>query len=158
MVSVGLIWSRAFLTLRVGFGFDEKGRPKMNLIASGAVAAFRFAFLVLQREEPSNIATLEGGVPIVLSRPAVNNPGGFLQRRRRMAHGAHPFGRASRRACARFRPRLARRACGPASPRISPSASCVRWPSGMRCGSCPSPCRPCSTCRTRRPSASGTGT
>lgn len=34
----------------------------MNLIASGAVAAFRFAFLVLPREEPSNIATLEGGV------------------------------------------------------------------------------------------------
>ncbi len=61
MVSVGLIWRRAFLTLRVGFGFDEKGRPKMNLIASGAVAAFRFAFLVLPREEPSNIATLEGG-------------------------------------------------------------------------------------------------
>lgn len=65
MVSVGLIWRRAFLTLRVGFGFDEKGRPKMNLIASGAVAAFRFAFLVLPREEPSNIATLEGGVVLV---------------------------------------------------------------------------------------------
>ncbi len=62
MVSVGLIWRRAFLTLRVGFGLGEKGRPKMNLIASGAVAAFRFAFLVLPREEPSNIATLERGV------------------------------------------------------------------------------------------------
>lgn len=32
----------------------------MNLIAPGTVAAFRFAFLVLPREEPSNIATLEG--------------------------------------------------------------------------------------------------
>lgn len=60
MVSVGLIWRRAFLTLRVGFGFDEKGRPKMNLIAPGTVAALRFAFLVLPREEPSNIARLKG--------------------------------------------------------------------------------------------------
>lgn len=32
----------------------------MNLIAPGTVAAFRFAFLVLPREEPSNIAALEG--------------------------------------------------------------------------------------------------
>ncbi len=32
----------------------------MNLIAPGTVAAFRFAFLVLPREEPSNIARLKG--------------------------------------------------------------------------------------------------
>lgn len=61
MVSVGLIWGRAFLTFRIGFGLDEKGRPKMNHIAPGTVAAFRFAFLELPREEPSNIAALEGG-------------------------------------------------------------------------------------------------
>lgn len=60
MVSVGLIWGRAFLTFRIGFGLDEKGRPKMNHIAPGTVAAFRFAFLELPREEPSNIAAPEG--------------------------------------------------------------------------------------------------
>lgn len=66
MVSVGLIWRRAFLALRVGFGFDEKGRPKMNLIAPGTVAAFRFAFLELPREEPSNIAALEGAAVVLV--------------------------------------------------------------------------------------------
>ena len=60
MVSVGLIWGRAFLTFRIGFGLDEKGRPKINHIAPGTVAAFRFAFLELPREEPSNIAAPEG--------------------------------------------------------------------------------------------------
>ena len=66
MVSVGLIWRRAFLTLRVGFGFDEKGRLKMNLITPGTVAAFRFAFLELLREEPSNIAALEGAAVVLV--------------------------------------------------------------------------------------------
>ncbi len=66
MVSVGLIWGRAFLTFRIGFGLDEKGRPKMNHIAPGTVAAFRFAFLELPREEPSNIAAPEGAAVVLV--------------------------------------------------------------------------------------------
>lgn len=38
----------------------------MNLIAPGTVAAFRFAFLELPREEPSNIAALEGAAVVLV--------------------------------------------------------------------------------------------
>lgn len=47
-------------------GLDEKGRPKMNHIAPGTVAAFRFAFLELPREEPSNIAAPEGAAVVLV--------------------------------------------------------------------------------------------